>query len=200
MGGGGALLGAGRCREDDILTFSPAIGDKCLTKWVPTQQISQQAAYLGELIDVDSKTQWLFPKLRITCSTTITKIKFVGETLQGGNRIPELQMWRKVSPTSNRYSKIHHTSRDAGMIIVRPNLYSMSVSWQVQPGDVFGVYQPDTKRSRYSFAMQEKGGEELSYTLKNERKAPDKFDISKHDTTGHPYPLVSVEAGRCMLN
>ena len=149
---------------------------------------------------MDSKIQWLFPKLRITCSTTITKIRFVGETLQGGNRIPELQMWRKESPTSTRYSKIHHTSRDTGMIVVRPNLYSMSVSWQVEPGDVFGVYQPDTKRSRYSFAMQERGGgEELSYALRR-RRAPDEFDISKYDTSSHPYPLVSVEAGRCMLS
>ena len=174
------------------------IGDECLTKWVSTQQVSHQAAYLGELTDVDSKTQWLFPKLRITCSTTITTIRFVGETLQGGNRIPELQMWRKVSPTSTRYTKINHTSRDAKLI---SNVYSVSVSWQVEPGDVFGVYQPDTKRSKYSFAMQERGGgEELSYALKNKRKAPDRFDVSKHDTTGHPYPLVSVEAGRCMLN
>ena len=150
---------------------------------------------------MDSKTQWLFPQLRITCSTTITKIRFVGETLQGGNdRIPEVQIWRKESPTSTRYSKIHRTPRDAGMIVVQPNLYSMSVSWQVEPGDVLGVYQPDTKRSRYSFAMQERGGggEELSYALRNRRRAPDRFDVSKYDTSGHPYPLVSVEAGRCM--
>ena len=150
---------------------------------------------------MDSKTQWLFPKLRITCSTTITKIRFVGETLQGGNRIPELQMWRKESPTSTRYSKINRTSRDARMIVERPNLYSMSVSWQVEPGDVFGVYQPDTKRSRYSFTMQEKGGgEELSYALRNRRRAPDRFDASKYDTSSHPYPLVSIEAGRCMFS
>jgi hypothetical protein len=149
---------------------------------------------------MDSRTQWLFPQLSITCSTAITKLRFVGEILQGGNnRIPELQMWRKESTTSTRYSKIHHTSRNARVTVEQPNLYAMTVSWQVEPGDVFGVYQPDTKRSRYSFAMQEiGGGEELSYALRNRRKAPDKFDISKYDTSGYPYPLVSVEAGRCM--
>ena len=163
------------------------------------QFISQQAAYLGELTDVDSKAQWIFPQLRVTCTTTITKLRFIGEALQDGNiKIPELQIWRKDSPTSTRYSKIHHTQEGAVVTVERTNLYAISVSWQVQPGDVFGVYQPNTRRSRYSFAMQERGGGELSYVLRNRKRAPDRFDTSRYDVTGHPYPLVSVEAGRFM--
>ena len=80
--------------------------------------------------------------------------------------------------------------------VEQPNLYAISVSWQVQTGDVFGVYQPDLKKSRYSFAMQDEGGE-LSYVMRNQRRARDIFDTSRFDATGHPYPLVNVEAGRC---
>ena len=176
-------------------------GNQCLTSWVSTQHISQQAAFLGELADVDSRAQWLFPQIRVTCSTTITKLRFTGETLQGSNRkIPELQIWRRESPTSTRYSKIHYTPGNAVVTVEWPwpNIYAMSVSWPVQPGDVFGVYQP--KRSRYRFVVQETGGEELSYMLRNRQRAPDKFDISNYDSSGHPYPLVSVEAGTCMHN
>ena len=84
------------------------------------------------------------------------------------------------------------------MTVEQPNLYVMAVSWEVQPGDVFGVYQPVTRRSKYSFTMQERGGGGLSYMLRNKRRAPERFDISDYDASGHPYPLVSVEAGRCI--
>lgn len=84
------------------------------------------------------------------------------------------------------------------MTVEQPNLYAMSVSWQVQSGDVFGVYQPDIRWSKYSFAMQESGGEGLSYMRRNRRRALNRYDTSHHDSTGHPYPLVSIEAGRCI--
>ena len=149
---------------------------------------------------MDSRAQWLFPQLTVTCSTTITKLRFVGETLQDRNtKIPELQIWRKESPTSTDvYTKIHHTQERAAVTVEQPNLYAVAVSWQVQSGDVFGVHQPDTRKSRYSFSMQERGGEGLSYMLRNKRRAPETFDMSDYDASGHPYPLVSIEAGRCM--
>ena len=116
----------------------------------------------------------------------------------GNNKIPELQIWRKQSSTNTRYSKIHHTQEAAVVTLEQPNLYAMSVSWQVEPGDVFGVYQP--RRSGYSFAMQERGGEGSSYVLRNKRRAPDRFDTSNYDASDYPYPLVNLEAGRCNLH
>ena len=178
-------------------THNSLSGNQCLTNWVSSQVISQQAAHLGELTDVDSKDQWLFPQLNVTCLTTITKIRFVGERFQEGNRIPELQIWRKTSPTSNRYSKVHHT-QGAVVTTVQSSLHAISVSWQVQSGDVFGVYQSDLRRSRYSFAMQEGGGA-TSYVMGNQRRARDRFDTSRYDAIGHSYPLVTVEAGKYVL-
>ena len=78
-------------------------------------------------------------------------------------------------------------------------MYATFVSWQVQAGDVFGVYQPDLKKSKYNFAMQEGGGE-LSYMLENERRAPKTFDTSNYDSDGHPYPLVNLDASESALS
>lgn len=181
------------------LTDVPFSGDRCLTSFMTSSYISQQAVFLGELTNVDSKDQWLFPQLRITCSTTITRVRFVGEHTGDGNKIPELQIWRRDSPTSSRYSRIHRTEGGAVISTERSNMYATFVSWQVQAGDVFGVYQPDLKKSKYNFAMQEGGGE-LSYMLENERRAPKTFDTSNYDSDGHPYPLVNLDASESALS
>ena len=161
------------------------------------QSISQSAAFIGELTDAESRDQWLFPQLSVTCSTTITRLRFVGEQLDRGDKVPELQIWRKDSSSSSRYSKVHHTDGANVINVERSHLYATSVSWRVQTGDVFGVYQPDIGKSRYNFAMQEVGGE-ISYLLDNQKRAPGRFDTSRSDDTGNPYPLISVEAGRCL--
>ena len=169
----------------------------CLTNLMTRQSISQTAVYLGRLTEVDSRHQWLFPQLKVTCSTTITRVRFVGEELDRGDENPELQIWRKQSPTSSRYSKIHHTNRANVVSMERLHLYATAVSWQVQAGDVFGVYQPNVRRSRYNFGMQERGSGQTSYVLTNQRQAPRVFDISRYDENGHQYPLVNVVAGKC---
>ena len=57
------------------------------------------------------------------------------------------------------------------------------------------MYQPDTRNSRYNFAVQESGGES-SYVLENRWRAQDSFDTSSHDDVGDSYPLVNMEVGK----
>ena len=175
------------------LLTSLSSGGKCLTNWMTTQLISQQAIYIGGLSGIASKEQWLFPQLKLTCSTTITGLRFVGKYLDDGNKIPEIQFWRKVSPSGSVYRKVHHTGGDTDIVSERTNLFYMSVLWQVQAGDVLGIYQPDTSKSRYSVAVQEGGGE-LSYVLKNQRRATDRIVVSDNSVAGHPFPLITVKS------
>lgn len=178
-------------------TLSSA-GDECLTNLMTRQSISQSAAYIGELTEIGSKDQWIFPQLSITCSTTITRLRFVGEQLDRGDEVPELQIWRKHFSSISQYSKVHHTDETNIVSIERSHLYATSVSWQVHAGDVFGVYQPDMRKSRYNIAMQEGGGN-ISYLLENRRRVPESFDTLRSDDTGNPYPLISFEAGRYLI-
>ena len=122
----------------------------------------------------------------------------MGEHLDRGDEVPELQIWRQHSSSSSQYSKIHHTDGANIVNVERSHLYAISVSWQVHAGDVFGVYQPDMRKSRYHIAMQEGGGK-ISYLLENLRRAPKRFDTLRSDDTGHPYPLVNFEAGKYLI-
>ena len=177
------------------LIVSLSLGSKCLTSWITSESISHQAVYIGELTEIDSKDQWLFPQLNITCSTTITRLRFIGDFINKGNKVPELQFWRRSTSASSQYSKLHHTDESATVTFDGLNRFVTSVSWQVEPGDVFGVYQTDIKKSRFDVTMQERGGGK-SYVLKNQKRAPDRFDTLRHSDAEHPYPLFNVEAGK----
>ena len=159
--------------------------------------MANQARLIGGFESMDEE-QRIFPEIRFTCQTFISSLSFVAEDLgRGGmrNKNPELQIWR---PQGNSYTKIHSTS-GSPLLTFHSNVFTYSnIFWAVQANDVLGVYQPEVRKSRYLFLLQERGGP-INYQLTDERDAPDSVELNDVSSDESDYPLLSIQLSKCSV-
>ena len=160
-----------------------------------TDPLIKSAILLGDVITASGKEQWLFPTINITCSATVTALRFLAEIEGNGrgmrNKYPQLQVWRPRR--ESEYTKAYSVSDEPSL--VQAHVYGFSgLSWSVQAGDVLGMYQPDLKKSKYTFIFQQ-NGEISTYRLSNQRNAPRSFTLTNREVHSNlqNYPLVAIE-------
>ena len=102
--------------------------------------------------------QRLFPDIRFTCNGFITKWIVGAQTRSSGDRMPELQIWRLNSSSTNSYTKANSSLIIPNALSGSPNVheYVPSTPLQFNTGDILGVHQPAVSTSRLLMYYQER--------------------------------------------
>ena len=159
--------------------------------------IIDNALQIAKLKSILDKTQYLYPEMVFYCDGIVTKWIFGGIAIHSSHkrRLPELQIWRKIS--INSYIKIASKSSVNGSTMIGPNLYEFipQPQLQFQKGDIFGLYAPNENETPLILYVQDKSGPQNvmfdsndSLTEINEKNAA---KINKNE-----FPLVTAEIGK----
>ena len=147
-----------------------------------------------------SQQQLIFPDIRFTCSGVLVKWIVGGEWNENTVDVyPDLQIWRPMGDST--YMRVHSTTISAALESEN-DVYEFAVSppIPVQPGDVLGVFQPWSGRSRLQVDY-DSSGRSMSYymTIESDQVEPSHstiaIDSAQGLITGATLPLVSVETG-----
>ena len=158
--------------------------------------IIDNALHVAKSKSITDKTQYLYPEMVFYCDGIVTKWIFGGIAIHSSHkrRLPELQIWRKIS--INSYIKIASSSVN-GSTMIGPNLYEFipQPQLQFQKGDIFGLYAPNENETPLILYVQDKSGPQNvmfdsndSLTEINEKNAA---KINKNE-----FPLVTAEIGK----
>ena len=151
-----------------------------------------------------SQQQLIFPDIRFTCSGVLMKWIVGGEWNENTVDVyPDLQIWRPMG--DNTYTRVHSTTISAA-VEGGNGVYEFSVSppIPVQPGDVLGVFQPWSGRSRLQVDY-DSSGRSMSYymPIESDQVEPSHSTIAIGSAQGlitdATLPLVSVEIGELSL-
>ena len=149
--------------------------------------------------------QYVTPNTAFISNGILTKWTFAARFNHSNTKLPELQIWRKLS--RNNFTKVHSISmepRRTGYL----NVFELDLSQahefehiDIRAGDVFGVHQPREDEARYSLAFIQSQDGPLTYVL------PSLSNNSYSDVTLSSFtstkmqPLVTATLGRlCRLD
>ena len=142
-----------------------------------------------------NQAQRIIPSLMFDCDGAITKW-IVGAIWRNSASHPDLQLWRLNSSENGVYTKVGNTT----LIAAESNanqLYEFPVepSLAFQSGDILGIFQPSTSRSRLSILYGTGSGNPWNYIFKpllNVTEPPlETFTTSRSRQT--VLPLVTME-------
>ena len=154
---------------------------------------------LGTQIDTSRESyqekQLIMPDIQFTCTGEVVKW-IMGGRWGGGQRYPELQIWRPSNGTM--YQRVNSTTISAAMER-DDDVYEFIPDPPIpfQPGDVLGVFQPSNSRLQVDY---DNDGSSVYYYIDAEDQVVSShttFDISREDVeTQTALPLVSLEIGK----
>ena len=115
-----------------------------------------------------NQAQRIIPSLRFDCDGEITKwiVRASWRSNRNAQLFPDLQLWRNSS-RNGVYTKVGNTT----LIIAESNasrLYEFAVepSLSFRTGDILGIFQPSSSRSRLTIMYRTGRGNPRNYVLK----------------------------------
>ena len=137
--------------------------------------------------------QRLFPDIRFTCNGFLTKWIFGAQTQASGGRMPELQIWRLNSGSTNSYTKTNSSLITPNAVSGSPNVheYVPSTPLQFNVGDILGVHQPPMDDPSQLVMYYQANTGPVNYR-RNVNDPPNSFNAGS-PINQYDYPLVSVE-------
>ena len=161
------------------------------------ETIRSEARLIGNLISRPTE-QNLIPGIGFTCSGVLTRWVIVATFVSGGDRFPELQIFRPVINNAvNRtgYSQFHENNRTT------VNVYENRPDppLQFERGDVLGIHSPPNPI--LSFQYQENGGP-TNYYLEGIEHGYDRLTLDEgyllRDRNDVPLVAVEVSNPECI--
>jgi len=140
--------------------------------------------------------QRIIPGIHFTCTGMLTKwIIGAQRTLTQTTNHPQLQIWRRRSPTSNTFDRISFNNLIDLNATDDLNVYEYTPNppLQFQADDLLGLFLPCRNETQVVVYLQEGGGPQ-SYGHSNKNSALSSFTTSSEGVnTDTDIPLVAVE-------
>lgn len=159
------------------------VATNCSMGFLLPSMIEDKSRDITRVADYKTGNRIQFPDIKIECSGNLTEFTFGTRKRKGRGRnlYPELQIWRKESPSSSYTIGL----TDGTPTKLSKNLYKYTLTTPipVQHGDYLGIYQSDTKKSKLILYYQEYNG-------------PSNYDSSGIIDNQNNYPLVSATIGK----
>ena len=175
-------------------TIAIDMADSCLNGFFSDSELIEQTR-LVNINGVVSRPgqQRLFPDIRFTCNGFLTKWIFGAQTQASGGRMPELQIWRLNSGSTNSYTKTNSSLITPNAVSGSPNVheYVPSTPLQFNVGDILGVHQPPMDDPSQLVMYYQANTGPVNYR-RNVNDPPNSFNAGS-PINQYDYPLVSVE-------
>ena len=141
--------------------------------------------------------QRIIPDIHFTCTGMLTKWTIGAQrTLTQATDHPQLQIWRRRSPTSNMFDRIHFSDITDLNATDDLNVYEYipNPPLQFQTDDLLGLFHSDCNADTQVVVYYlDGGGPQNQYALFGQNSASTSFNINITQITTTELPLVALE-------
>ena len=194
-----------------LIWFSLFTGEDHLSGFLSVRDVTTSATHLYDDVATRLDKHIFYPELRFTCSGNITKITFIGEkreTVKDVDKYLRFSTWSTKGhdvdfnlTSLNKNTLIFNLSNSSiidngtGNLSIYQVLLGEKDQLVFEDGDIFGIRQTDSNRSKVALLHQVGGGHSYEAELDSSTFHTRVF-VTSVLQENNSYPLIAIETGK----